>query len=676
MDVHEIADAVDNDRMDPYKGLVAIEGATKLATAQLQQMKTCMKLEADRVRELACQLEVAAARKPEAAGAQRKPRQPADWSLGEHDVCQCPIGAHATVPPGTSGVGQTWAGFEADIKGMLGQQQEMRESEATDADWETDPRGNISTVPTMYHLAAQLGCLDELVNVGVAKLKDASVLKASTLASLKEFAQDAGTEANNDGSYDDVTLAIAVNHVLKSTPMHALACMWLRSKNVAVQGFASAQREQLQCVLMGNFSVCDVWANAPYTAVSSFGCIPVPLEDPRDKSNGWWGKYVAHLEWLHTQFVCRGIRTYAQLMTATGQRYQKVPGSMNCDLSEEFVDFVVKKQLGGTQIQTTTAQNDRLRAANFYFNHHCTFDPRGYMATASFSTGESDYDGCRTGIADCDMAEDCFDFKEFVQLVALGKKPEELGDLDNFCANDFYAMGTGEITDGYTGRGAKEVVVMCAYESGNDDYEEDDDRASPEWSDPSHIAVKDVGNPDTLRSAQGKLTEIIGNMLRCPAKPFGVSSDGTDAFTPSHQLDAFVKDMHFVTALREHVTKEHPELAKGGAEYSRVTEQLAAHLGNKESRGVAALNDIRVQQRRTGLVIPPVKFARLACEIAQDFKTDLYFAPRALEALHHVSEAYLVRLYEDCMVEAIHGGRTVIKPKDIQVTRRVRGERA
>ena len=63
-------------------------------------------------------------------------------------------------------------------------------------------------------------------------------------------------------------------------------------------------------------------------------------------------------------------------------------------------------------------------------------------------------------------------------------------------------------------------------------------------------------------------------------------------------------------------------------------------------------------------------------EIAQDFKTDLRFQSAAIGALQEASEAYLVGLFEDTNLCAIHAKRVTIMPKDIQLARRIRGERA
>ena len=48
----------------------------------------------------------------------------------------------------------------------------------------------------------------------------------------------------------------------------------------------------------------------------------------------------------------------------------------------------------------------------------------------------------------------------------------------------------------------------------------------------------------------------------------------------------------------------------------------------------------------------------------------------AILALQEAAEAYLVGLFEDTNLCAIHAKRVTIMPKDIQLARRIRGERA
>jgi histone H3 len=92
--------------------------------------------------------------------------------------------------------------------------------------------------------------------------------------------------------------------------------------------------------------------------------------------------------------------------------------------------------------------------------------------------------------------------------------------------------------------------------------------------------------------------------------------------------------------------------------------------------GTVALREIRRYQKSTELLIRKLPFQRLVREIAQDFKTDLRFQSSAVTALQEASEAYLVGLFEDTNLCAIHAKRVTIMPKDIQLARRIRGERA
>src|ERR1051326_2615442 len=92
--------------------------------------------------------------------------------------------------------------------------------------------------------------------------------------------------------------------------------------------------------------------------------------------------------------------------------------------------------------------------------------------------------------------------------------------------------------------------------------------------------------------------------------------------------------------------------------------------------GTVALREIRRYQKSTELLIRKLPFQRLVREVAQDYKTDLRFQGSAVLALQEASEAYLVGLFEDTNLCAIHAKRVTIMPKDIQLARRIRGERA
>ena len=92
--------------------------------------------------------------------------------------------------------------------------------------------------------------------------------------------------------------------------------------------------------------------------------------------------------------------------------------------------------------------------------------------------------------------------------------------------------------------------------------------------------------------------------------------------------------------------------------------------------GTVALRQIRKYQKSTDLLIRKRPFWRLVSEIGQEIKSDLRWQSTAILALQEASEAYLVGLFEDTNLCAIHAKRVTIMPKDIQLARRIRGERS
>ena len=91
--------------------------------------------------------------------------------------------------------------------------------------------------------------------------------------------------------------------------------------------------------------------------------------------------------------------------------------------------------------------------------------------------------------------------------------------------------------------------------------------------------------------------------------------------------------------------------------------------------GTVALREIRRYQKSTELLIRKLPFQRLVREVAQEYKSDLRFQSSAVLALQEASESYLVGLFEDTNLCAIHAKRVTIMPKDIQLARRIRGEK-
>lgn len=90
--------------------------------------------------------------------------------------------------------------------------------------------------------------------------------------------------------------------------------------------------------------------------------------------------------------------------------------------------------------------------------------------------------------------------------------------------------------------------------------------------------------------------------------------------------------------------------------------------------GTVALREIRKYQKSTELLIRKLPFQRLVRQIAQNFKQDLKFQSTAILTLQEAAEAYLVNLFEDTNLCAIHANRVTIMRKDMWLARRIRGD--
>lgn len=92
--------------------------------------------------------------------------------------------------------------------------------------------------------------------------------------------------------------------------------------------------------------------------------------------------------------------------------------------------------------------------------------------------------------------------------------------------------------------------------------------------------------------------------------------------------------------------------------------------------GTVALREIRKYQQSSELLIRKMPFQRLVREIVQEQgREDRRVSVGALAALQHAAEGYLVSLFQDTNLCAIHAGRVTIMPSDMRLARRIRGEK-
>jgi len=110
-------------------------------------------------------------------------------------------------------------------------------------------------------------------------------------------------------------------------------------------------------------------------------------------------------------------------------------------------------------------------------------------------------------------------------------------------------------------------------------------------------------------------------------------------------------------------------------EKSRKSLQKVPRKPHRYRPGTVALREIRRYQKSTTLLLAKRPFQDLVRSVCKDVKDECRFQSTALSALQEVAEAYLVGLFEDTNLCALHAKRVTILPKDLQLARRIRGEK-
>ena len=90
--------------------------------------------------------------------------------------------------------------------------------------------------------------------------------------------------------------------------------------------------------------------------------------------------------------------------------------------------------------------------------------------------------------------------------------------------------------------------------------------------------------------------------------------------------------------------------------------------------GTVAMREIKRYQKSTRTLMQRLPFQRLVRHLAKGYNSELRFQASSLAALQEATEAYVVGLFEDVNLCAIHAGRVTVMSKDMHLARRIRGE--
>ena len=128
------------------------------------------------------------------------------------------------------------------------------------------------------------------------------------------------------------------------------------------------------------------------------------------------------------------------------------------------------------------------------------------------------------------------------------------------------------------------------------------------------------------------------------------------------------------TARKDEVGKKQSAFAKKQPR-SQTGQASAQQQLHRYRPGMVALREIQRYQKSTELLIRKLPFQCLVHDILQGDGVGCRVTPAMMMALQEAAEAYLVQLLEDSNLCAIHAKRITIQPKDMQLARRIRGER-
>ncbi|PIN13883.1 Histones H3 and H4 [Handroanthus impetiginosus] len=130
---------------------------------------------------------------------------------------------------------------------------------------------------------------------------------------------------------------------------------------------------------------------------------------------------------------------------------------------------------------------------------------------------------------------------------------------------------------------------------------------------------------------------------------------------------------HPSTSTPQSSKRTSPRTPPTAARSSRGDEQARKKRRNRP--GTVALREIRKYQKSWNLLIPAAPFIRIVREITYNYAPSIArWQAEALVALQEAAEDYLVQLFEEAMLCAIHAKRVTLMKKDFELARRIGGK--
>nr|BAO51831.1 centromere specific histone H3 [Torenia fournieri]BAO51832.1 centromere specific histone H3 [Torenia baillonii] len=110
--------------------------------------------------------------------------------------------------------------------------------------------------------------------------------------------------------------------------------------------------------------------------------------------------------------------------------------------------------------------------------------------------------------------------------------------------------------------------------------------------------------------------------------------------------------------------------------YAKRTPPTGGDRKQRRNRpGTVALREIRKYQKSWMLLIPAAPFIRVVKEISNHYAPSIgRWQAEALVALQEAAEDYIVQLFEEAILCAVHAKRVTLMKKDFELARRIGGK--
>ena len=157
----------------------------------------------------------------------------------------------------------------------------------------------------------------------------------------------------------------------------------------------------------------------------------------------------------------------------------------------------------------------------------------------------------------------------------------------------------------------------------------------------------------------------------------GTGSKNIRILTPAQQRQQALQQQRLIVQYQQYRLRQAARRAKGVKR--KKSTPLVFRANKFMAGGLKSLHEIAHFQKSTTLLIRKLPFQRLVREISQDYRKAAFpdgprFTASAIQALQEASEDYLVDLFEDVNLCAIHNKRVTIFPRDVFLARRIRRE--